>query len=138
MNICISGDYTSALLVLLEMSSLLESGPLTGTQTDVLLRCEFSQVFLLLILRPAAQRLATPLVKLLEKYMWGNANDMSVRGKYNSYFYIIEISVCFILLGLYEYRAYMMFSSSRDVRTLIPPHAVTSNVLSIAGHGDSS
>lgn len=61
---------------------MLEDIPITGTRTDILLRCEFSRIFLLLILRPTAQRLALPLAKLLEKYMWGSSTDPVTRGRF--------------------------------------------------------
>lgn len=77
-----SGNYISALEVYSEIFSLLDGAVLTGVETDIMLKCELSRIFLLLILQPTPQRLAPPLAKLLEKYLWGNVNDVSVKGKF--------------------------------------------------------
>ncbi|KAF2899476.1 hypothetical protein ILUMI_06689 [Ignelater luminosus] len=69
------GDYTAALDTFTEITNLLENLPPNGTRSDVLLNCEVSRIFLLLILRPAPQKLAPHFTKLLETFTWGDKND---------------------------------------------------------------
>ncbi|CAH1999319.1 unnamed protein product [Acanthoscelides obtectus] len=73
------GDYLAALQTLLEIAKLLQILPLNGARCEALLNCEIICVFLLLILRPSAQKLSSDLTKILEKYTWGDENDPSLK-----------------------------------------------------------
>nr|CAH7760628.1 unnamed protein product [Callosobruchus chinensis] len=73
------GDYLAALQTYLEISKLLQNLPLNGARCEALLNCEINCVFLLLILRPSAQKLSSDLTKILEKYTWEDENDPSLK-----------------------------------------------------------
>ncbi|KAJ8923349.1 hypothetical protein NQ315_001907 [Exocentrus adspersus] len=74
-----TGDYLSALETYLEIFKLLEQLPMNGARCETLLKCEIFCVFLLLILRPSPQKLSADLAKILEKYTWGDKNDISLK-----------------------------------------------------------
>ncbi|KAK5641906.1 hypothetical protein RI129_010453 [Pyrocoelia pectoralis] len=72
-------DYCSALEALTEIVELLGNVPRTGVRSDILLSCEISQIFLLLILRPSHQKLAPHFAKILEKFTWADKNDSNLK-----------------------------------------------------------
>ena len=73
-------DYTGALNSFNEIVNILERLPTNGARAEILLKCEVSRVLLLLILRPAPQKLSPNLAKLLEKHTWGDQNDKTLNG----------------------------------------------------------
>ncbi|KAG5881220.1 hypothetical protein JTB14_035480 [Gonioctena quinquepunctata] len=73
------GDYLAALEVFLEISKIAENSTPNGYRAEILLKCEISSVFLLLILRPSPQKLSPCLARILEKYTWGDENDSSLK-----------------------------------------------------------
>lgn len=75
-----SGDYLAALETFLEISMALEKIPSNGSRSELLLKCEISCVFLLLILRPSPQKIVPELAKILERYNWGDKNDPVLKG----------------------------------------------------------
>ncbi|KAK4873930.1 hypothetical protein RN001_013290 [Aquatica leii] len=72
-------DYSTALDAFTEITDLLKTLPRNGARSDILLTCEISQIFLLLILRPPTQKLAPHFAKLLEKFTWGDKNDTNIK-----------------------------------------------------------
>lgn len=74
-----SGEYVLALNTFQEITKLLETLPRNGQRCEMLLKCEVTSVFLLLILRPSPQNIASNLAKILEKYTWGDHNDSSLQ-----------------------------------------------------------
>lgn len=58
---------------------------MNGSRSNLLLKCEVSSVFLLLILRPSPQKIAPELEKILEKYTWGDKNDPVLEGMFPFY-----------------------------------------------------
>ncbi|XP_044252928.1 40-kDa huntingtin-associated protein [Tribolium madens] len=74
-----SRDYTGALNTYNDIVSIVELLPLNGARAETVLKCEVSRVLLLLILRPAPQKLPPNLAKLLEKYTWGDQNDKGLK-----------------------------------------------------------
>ncbi|RZC40572.1 hypothetical protein BDFB_002189 [Asbolus verrucosus] len=72
-------NYTDALNSFNEIASILDRLPVNGARSEILLKCEISRVLLLLILRPAPQKLSPNLAKLLEKYTWGDQNDKTLK-----------------------------------------------------------
>lgn len=73
-------DYTKALNTFSEIFSVVEKLPSNGARAETVLKCEISRVLLLLILRPAPQKLSPNLARLLEKYTWGDQNDKTLKG----------------------------------------------------------
>ncbi|XP_030745347.1 factor VIII intron 22 protein-like [Sitophilus oryzae] len=74
-----TGDYVSALQTYQEMVKILLNLPNNGYRCDVLLKCEVNSVFILLILKPSTQNITPNLVKVLEKYTWGDKSDSVVQ-----------------------------------------------------------
>lgn len=74
-----TNDFTSALETYTEMATLLENSPLNGARSDEVLKCEINRILVLLILRPAPQKLAPNLAQLLEKYTWGDQSDRNIK-----------------------------------------------------------
>lgn len=68
----------SSLEAFTEISNLISNSPRNGARSDTLLHCEIAQVLLLLILRPAPQKLTAELANLLEKYTWGDSSDRNI------------------------------------------------------------
>lgn len=73
-------DYTGALNSYNDIVSILDRLPPNGARSETLLKCEVTRLLLLLILRPAPQKLTPNLAKLLEKYTWGDQNDKTLQG----------------------------------------------------------
>lgn len=72
-------DYSSALDAVTEIINLLKDVPKTGVRSDILLNCEVTQIFLLLILKPSHQKLAPQFAKTLEKFTWSDMNDPKLK-----------------------------------------------------------
>ncbi|KAL5239825.1 hypothetical protein ACI65C_007235 [Semiaphis heraclei] len=72
----LSEDYEGALLTFTEIANTISfiDNETIGIYNDILLRCEISRVFLLLILKPTRQKMPSDLASVLEKYMWINGN----------------------------------------------------------------
>ncbi|CAG9864284.1 unnamed protein product [Phyllotreta striolata] len=74
-----SGDFLAALETYYEITKIIENSTLNGARCEILLKCEVNSVLLLLILRPNPQKLPARLAKILEKYTWGDVNDVSLQ-----------------------------------------------------------
>ncbi|XP_025413588.1 factor VIII intron 22 protein-like isoform X2 [Sipha flava] len=75
-NQILSEDYEGALLTFTEIANIISctDNNTIGIYNDILLRCEISRVFLLLILKHTRQKMPSDLASVLEKYMWINGN----------------------------------------------------------------
>lgn len=58
---------------------------MSGHRCNTLLSCEIYTIFLLLILKPSHQNLATNLAKVLEKYTWGDKSDVVLKSEWKSF-----------------------------------------------------
>ncbi|KAF5270740.1 hypothetical protein FQA39_LY01478 [Lamprigera yunnana] len=83
-------DYSSALDAFTQITDLLQSLPRNGARSDILLSCEISQIFLLLILRPPTQKIAPHFAKLLEKFTWGDKGEQNLKLVVNSHIFVVE------------------------------------------------